>query len=168
MRNGMRRFWVLLPIVASLATECDETPRGAVPTSIATVDLVLTSRPAPPPPNEADYEACLARMDNLPNHVRPSWRATVAQPTGTPVLFTEGSPNIFEVRFADVPVDYLNTMTVHDVNECARDPQGDGHVTMGVTVNGTAVTTVVGPNDDTLAFELNADGTVSPLSTTMP
>ena len=160
MRSFERRYWVLVPILASMAVQCDEAPRGAIPTLIARVELVLNSVPAPPPADMTAFTVCLNRMDGLPNHVRPSWRSSVEQPSGEAVLFAETAPNVWRVVFGDVPVNFLNTMTVHDTNECARDTNGQGHVTMGVTVNGTPITMVVGVG--ALAFELNEDGTVKP------
>ena len=74
-------------------------------------------------------------------------------------LLTETSDNVWTRNFFDVPVGFTNTMTVHDVNECARNPEGNGHVVMGVTVNGTTVDRVVG-EDNTLVFEVSADGSV--------
>ena len=148
-------------MMASMATQCGETPRGTVPTMIGQVDLVLDSVPEPLPADLDTLVPCLNRMDGLQNHVRPSWRASFSDPTGEVVLFTERFPNVFAVTFLDVPVDFVNTMTVHDTNECTRDPAGSGHVTMGVTVNGTPVTTIVG-SDNVLSFDLNPDGSIKP------
>ena len=67
--------------------------------------------------------------------------------------------DVWSANFFDVPVGFTNTMTVHDTNECARDPEGNGHVVMGVTINGTVVDQVVGA-DNALAFEVGADGSV--------
>ena len=151
-----RRGWVLLPIVASMATQCDTTPRGVTPSPIASVELVLESLSAPPASDANGFAACLNRWDvnDDENHLRPSWRAN------DPVALVEASPNVFTADFPDVPVGVLNTMTVHDRNECARNPIGDGHVTMGVTVNGTLITQVVGVN--ALAFEVDEEGVVGP------
>ena len=109
--------------------------RGAIPTRVTRVDLVLNSVPADPPEDLDAFIACLNRMDGLQNHVRPSWRSSVGEPEGEVVLMEEVMPNVWQAVFLDVPVDFLNTMTVHDTNECAREPFGVGHVTMGVTVN---------------------------------
>ncbi len=166
MRIFLRRYWVLLPMVASMAVQCDQAPRGAIPSLVARVNLVLNSVPEPPPADTDAFILCLNRMDGLQNHVRPSWRSSNDEPSGEVVLFTETSPNIWAAVFFDVPVDFLNTMTIHDTNECARNPAGMGHVTTGVTVNGIEVTAVVG--DDALFFELNEDGTVKPPPPLMP
>lgn len=158
MRNCLRQYWVVLPVLASMAAQCDPTPRGATPSMITSVDIVLTSA-AVAPPKDADelvaFAACLQRMDGLPNHVRASWRGNDAD------FLTETSTNsgVWTAMFFDVPVGLTNTMTVHDVSECARNPGGSGHVTMGVTVNGTVVDRVVG-SDNTLFFDVTADGTV--------
>ena len=151
-----RRGWVLLPIVVSLATECGTTPRGVSPTPVASGELVLESL-SPPPALDADvFAACLNRWDvnDDENHLRPSWRSN------DPVALVETSPDVFTADFPDVPVGILNTMTVHDRNECARNPIGDGHVTVGVTVNGTLITRVVGVN--ALAFTVDEEGVVAP------
>ena len=150
MTDLMRRGWVLLPILASLGTQCDTAPRGVPPAPITRIEVVLRSVAAPG--GNPEVAACLARMDDLANHIRPSWRGN------QPVLLTETAPAVFRAEFLDVPIGILNTMTVHDRNECARDPQGDGRVTMGVTVNGTPITRVVGTK--TLAFELDEQGMV--------
>ena len=160
MRNFLRRYWVLLPMVASMATQCNQTQRPGLPTLAVRVDLVLNSVPAGPPVDLVAFNACLGRMDGLGNHVRPSWRSSGAEPSGAAVLFTETSANVWTAVFFDVPVDFLNTMTIHDTNECARNPAGQGHVTTGVTVNGVEITAVVGQG--ALAFELNEDGSVKP------
>lgn len=160
MRNTLRRFWVLLPILATTATQCAETPRGTAPTPIATVELVLNSVPASSATDDVAFDACLGRMGQLANHVRPSWRATTSEPSGQVVLLVETSTDVFSASFLDVPVNLLNTMTVHDTNECAREPDGNGHVAMGVTINGTEITMV--GIDNALSFVLNEDGTVQP------
>ena len=160
MRKLLRQYWVILPVLASMATQCDQTPRPAFPTMVVPIDIVLTSVTADAP-TDADglsaVAACLQGQDpdgmgGLPNHVRGSWRGNDAD------LLTETSPNVWVATFFDVPVGFTNTMTVHDVNECTRNPDGKGHVTMGVTVNDTVVDRVVG--DNTLFFEVSADGSV--------
>ncbi len=160
MRNLLRRYWFLLPMVASLATQCDETPRGAVPTSFIDATLVLTSVPAPPVGDLDAFLGCIERMGSSDNHVRPSWRDNANTPQYDPaqVTLTERSPNMFAADFFDVPVDLQNTLTVHDVNECRRNPAGDGRLTMGVTVNGMSITQVVG--NDALLFIIAGDGTI--------
>ena len=156
MRKLLRQYWVVLPVLASMATQCDQTPRPALPTMITSVDIVLTSVAADAP-TDADgrvaFAACRQRMDGLPNHIRASWRGNDAD------LLTETSTNVWTATFFDVPVGFTNTMTVHDVSECARNPEGNGHVSMGVTVNGTVVDRVVG-GDNALFFEVSADGSV--------
>ena len=158
MRDLLRRYWFLLPMVASLATQCDETPRGALPTRFIDATLVLTSVPAPP---VGDLDAgCIDRMGSSDNHVRPSWRDDASTPQYDPaqVTLAKMSPNIFAADFFDVPVGLQNTMTVHDVNECRRNPEGDGRLTMGITLNGTSITQVVG--NDALLFVSDADGMI--------
>ena len=62
---------MLLPIVASIAVQCDQAPRGGIPTLVVKVDLVLNSVPEPPPADSDAFIDCLNRMDGLQNHVRP-------------------------------------------------------------------------------------------------
>ena len=157
MREFLQRYWVIVPVLASMASQCGQTPRGTMPTQIASIDLVFKSVGATVPTDPAGstaYESCLQRMDGLPNHLRASWRGNAIS------LLTETSSNVWTATFGDVPVGFTNTMTVHDTNECARDPDGSGHVVRGITVNGTVVDQVVGANK-TLAFEVSADGSVS-------
>ena len=148
----LRRYWFVLPVLASLATECGESPRGAIPTRIVPIELVLNSVSAPLPADQQEFINCLNRMGGLENHVRPSWRGNDV------TLLDETAPNVFSASFPDVPADFQNTMTVHDTNECARDPEGQGHVTSGVTVNGVEITRAVGAG--VLSFVVQEDGTV--------
>ena len=156
MHRLLERYWVLFPILASLATQCGESPRGAVPTVVRPAEVVLTSVPAPIPKDGAELDAfqdCLVRM-NSANNVRASWEFDEV------VLLQERSPNVWAVTFGFVPVGLTNTMTVHDTNECARNSDGDGRVTMGVSVNGTVVDRDFGTNG-TLAFVIDTDGAVT-------
>ena len=153
MLTTLRRYWFLFPLLASLATECGESPRGTLPTSIVPIALVLNSVAAAPSADEQEFTNCLNRMGGLQTHVRPSWRADAV------TLLEETAPNVFSASFPDVPVGMQNTMTVHDVNECARDPEGQGHVTSGVTVNGVEITRVIGSG--VLTFIVEEDGTVT-------
>jgi len=161
MRYFLQRYWVVVPILASMASCSDQySPRGTMPTQITSIDLVVKSVGAPVPidsTGSAAYESCLQRMDGLPNHIRASWRGNEIS------LLTETSPNVWTETFYDVPVGFTNTMTVHDTNECAREPDGNGHVVRGITVNGTVVDQVVG-DDNTLVFEVRADGSVGAAS----
>ena len=75
------------------------------------------------------------------------------------VVLNESEPNVFIMRFNDVPIGINNTMTVRDVNECRRNPDGDASVVTGVTINGTPIQQIV-PRTNTLTFILEADGTV--------
>ena len=172
IRNALRRYWFVFPVLASLATDCQETPRGAVPTGIAAVEIVLQSRPAPPPPDRRAVEDCLARLGDVGTHVRPSWRdnAFTRQFDPERVPLVETSPNTFAALFRDVPANVQLTLTVHDVNQCRRMPviagtpgvQGrfaDGRVTTGVFANGTPLTTVVG--NDALVLLVAPDGTIA-------
>ena len=160
MRNLLRRYWFLLPMVASLATQCDETPRGALPTRFIDATLVLTSAPAPLAGDQDAFLGCIERMGSFDNHVRPSWRDNASTPQYDPeqVTLTEMSPNVFAADFFGTPVGLQNTMTVHDVNECRRNPEGDGRLTMGITLNGTSMTQVVG--NDALLFIIDGDGMI--------
>ena len=156
MQRALRYYWILLPVLASMATECGQTPRGVMPTSVTSVELILASVPAQVPTDlesKADYDACLRRM-GVQNNVRPSWE-------GRQMIFFEPSgSDVWSVVLTNVPVGFTNTMTVHDTNECAREPEGDGRVVTGVTANGTVVDLVVGENR-TLSFEVSRDGSVT-------
>ena len=154
MVNALRRYWFLFPVIASLATQCDESPRGAIPSLVVNVAFVLDSVPAPPPADQQELVNCLNRMGGLQNHIRPSWRANEV------VLLPQVGENRFAEDFPDVPAGFQNTVTVHDVNECARDPEGLGHVTMGVSVNGTMLTRILDASNGVFTFIVNEDGTV--------
>ncbi len=170
LRNALRRYWFVFPVLASLATDCQQTPRGAVPTGIATVEIVLQSRPATPHPNRQAVEACLTRLGTVGTHVRPSWRdnpfTAVFDPERVPLV--ETSPNTLAALFRDAPANTQLTLTVHDVNQCRRMPVtpatpggqlADGRVTTGVFANGAPLTTVVGNN--ALVLVVAPDGTVT-------
>ena len=160
MRNLLRRYWFFLPMVASLATQCNETPLGALPTRFIDATLVLTSVAATLAGDQDAFLGCIERMGSFDNHVRPSWRDNASTPQYDPeqVALTEMSPNVFAADFFDVPVGLQNTMTVHDVNECRRNFEGDGRLTMGITLNGTSMTQVVG--SDALLFIIDGDGMI--------
>ncbi len=148
----LRRYWFLVPVLVSLANQCSESPRGTLPTPIVAIDLVLNSSSELPPADQQGFNGCLNRMNGLQNHVRPSWRNNEV------TLLEETTPTVFRVSFPDVPANFQNTMTVHDTNECARDPGGQGHVTSGVTVNGVEITRNLGGG--VLGFIVQEDGTV--------
>ena len=172
MRSASSGFWIVLPVLASLATDCRNTPRGAVPTGVAQVEITLASSPAAPHADRQAVEDCLQRLGPIGNHVRPSWRddtSTTAYDPGR-VALVETSPNVFAASFRDVPARVQLTLTVHDVNECRRRPvipgmpgvQGrlaDGRVTAGVSANGTPLTRVAG--NDALVLVVASDGTVT-------
>lgn len=148
------RLWILAPILASMATQCDESPRGTSPSLIASVELRLDSMPAEEPTDEDEarrYGFCLQRM-SYANHVRPSWR------NREEINLVETAPGIFVAAFNDVPVNFSNSVIVHDENECRRDPRGSGRVVTGVSINGQPVTRLVGPG--VLGFRIGADGVV--------
>ena len=167
----LRQYWFLLPVLASLATQCDETPRGAVPTGIVTIEVMLESSPAPLPPadQQAGFEACLDRMENE-NNVRAAWLDNPNTPDFDPerVFFDEVAPNMFAATLDGVPTGVQTTLTVHDVNECRRNPilnaletgfAADGRVVEGVSANGTPLERVVGA--DAFLIVVAADGTIS-------
>ena len=141
-----------------MATDCKESPRGVQPTQIVTAEFRLRSQSAPIPPagSQRAFQDCLTRMKSETNVV-PSWRSGAA---GLDVVtLTESAANVFTMQFNDIPVDIANSMTVRDVNECRRNPDGDASVVTGVTINGTPIQRVV-PGTRTLTFVLEADGTV--------
>ena len=171
MPKNLRKTWVLLPVLASLASQCDETPRGTVPTSITTVEIALTSTLVSSVGNSDDIDDCLMRLGAIGTHVRPSWRdnsqTSEFDPEHVPLI--EMSSNRFVATFNDVPVNVQTTLTVHDENECRRHPMAtgvaeimnrpaDGRVVDGVTANGTLLNTIVGNN--ALLLTVGADGIV--------
>ena len=50
-------------------------------------------------------------------------------------------------------------MTVHDRNQCRREPRGEGRVTTGVSVNGTPLERVIATTN-ALQFAVDEDGVV--------
>ena len=140
--------------LASTATECEQSPRGLVPSPLARVEIRLASEPAPDPTAEQRdaFEGCLVRMDQE-NSVKPSWRNYVA------TTMAETAPNVFAAEFFDVPVDILHTITVHDRNECRRETRGNGRVITGVSVNGTTLERVL-VDTRALQFAVDGDGVV--------
>ena len=158
MMTRLSHYWIILPIVASMATDCNESPRGVQPTQIVTAEFRLRSQSAsiPPAGSQRAFQDCLTRMKSETNVV-PSWRSGTA---GLDVVtLTESAPNVLTMQFNDIPVDIAKKMTVLDVNECRSNPDGDAGVVTGVTINGTPIQRVV-PGTRTLTFVLEADGTV--------
>ena len=159
--GGLRsRIWILAPILASLATQCDESPRGTAPSPITSLELRLESVAAHEPTGEDEarmYGFCLERMSNV-NHVRPSWRTREEPRARREVTLRETAGNVFVASFNDVPVNFSNNIIVHDENECRREPRGSGRVVTGVFINDQPVTRVVGPG--VLGFTISADGVV--------
>ena len=155
MLKRPRRYWMILPIVASMATQCDESPRGAIPSRIVAIELRLVSQPAPDPSanRQLDFEVCLVKM-NFETNIVASWR------NGDVVVLDELGSNVFTKQFDDVPTGLPNTMSVRDRNECRRNPNGNGTVITGVSINGTPIERVV-PNTRVLTFLVDDDGMVS-------
>ena len=157
MSHTPRRASLLLlaAAAASLGTDCGQSPRGLAPSPIAAAAFRLVSRPAAvPSPGQTDqFTTCLQRMGEVTNVV-PSWRSFAL------VALAESAPNVFEARFLDVPVGATNSLTVHDPNQCRRDPEGSGRVTDGVSINGTTLDRV-NPSTGQLFFTIDIDGAVS-------
>lgn len=167
-----RRCWILLPVLASLATDCDDASRATAPTRVTTVEIALESRTATGA-STAAVEACLERLGAAGKHVRPSWRDSYFTGGFDPehVPLAQTAPNRYAASFNDVPANTQLTLTVHDENECLRRPVipgtpdepgrlSDGRVTAGVSANGIPLTRVVG--NDALLLVVAADGVVSP------
>ena len=154
-RRPSSLFLVAAAALASMATDCEQSPRGLEPSPLVRVEIRLESMPAAEPPAEqqAAFERCLERMDQ-DNNVRPSWRNYAA------TTLTESAPNVFRAEFFDVPVNIVHTMTVHDRNECRREPLGEGRVAAGVSVNGTTLERVVAATR-AFQFTVDEDGVVS-------
>ena len=144
-------FLVLAAALASMATQCEQGPRGLEPSPLARVEIRLESVPAPDPTAE-QFEPCLTRMGG-DNNVRPSWQNYAA------TTLTEAAPNVFEAVFFDVPVNIVHTITVHDRNQCRREPLGEGRVITGVSVNGTRLERVLSQTN-ALQFAVDEDGVV--------
>ncbi len=145
---------VVTAALASTASDCEQSPRGLEPSPLATIQVRLESEPAAEPGAEqqAAFEGCVNRMGD-DNNVKPSWRDYVA------TSLTETAPNVYEAQFFDVPVNILHTMTVHDRNQCRRDPRRDGRVATGVSINGTPVERVI-LETNALQFAVDEEGVV--------
>ena len=153
-RKTSSLFLVAAAALASMATDCEQSPRGLEPSPLVRVEIRLESEPAAEPAadQQTAFERCVERME-VENNVRPSWRDYA------PTTLTETAPNIFLAEFFDVPANVVHTMTVHDRNQCRRDPLGDGRVSTGITVNGTIVGRVIAATD-ALQFSIDEDGVV--------
>lgn len=166
-----RRCWILLPMLASVATDCQDASRATAPTTVTSVEITLESQPASGARTPA-VNACLERLGSVAQHVRPSWRDNyfTAQFDPARVALAQTAPNRYAASFNDVPANTQVTLTVHDENECFRRPVipgtadepgrlADGRVTTGVSANGTPLTRVVGA--DALLLIVGTDGVVS-------
>lgn len=166
-----RRCWILLPVLASLATDCEDSSRPAVPTTVTSVEIVLESQPASGARDVA-VNACLERLGSPAQHVRPSWRDSFFTAEFDPqrVPLVQTAPRRYAARFDDVPANTQLTLTVHDENECLRRPVipgtvdepgrlADGRVTSGVFANDVPLRRVVG--NDALLLVVGTDGVVS-------
>ena len=166
-----RRCWILLPMLASLATDCEDASRGAAPTTLTSVEIVLESQLASGARSVA-VEACLERLGGVGKHVRPSWRDNYFTAEFDParVALVQAAPNRFAASFNDVPANSQLSVTVHDENECVRRPiipgalnepgrLADGRVTSGVSANGVPLRRVVG--NAALLLVVGTDGVVS-------
>ena len=166
-----RRCWILLPILASLATDCEDASRATSPTIVTAVEIVYESQPASGARTPA-VEACLERLGSVSPHVRPSWRDNyfTSQFDPAPVALVRTTANRYAASFNDVPANTQLTLTVHDASECYRRPiipgtpdqpaaLADGRVTTGVSANGTPLRRVVG--NDALLLLVGTDGVVS-------
>ena len=156
MINPHRRSSLLLVVtaaVASMATDCEQGPRGLEPSPLARIEIRLESEPPDPSAGRQDtVERCLTRVGD-DNNVKPSWRDYA------PTALTESAPNVFTAEFFDVPVNIVHTMTVHDRNQCWREPRGEGRVTAGVFVNGTRLERVLAATN-ALQFAVDEEGVV--------
>ena len=166
-----RRCWILLPMLASLATDCEDASRATAPTTVTAVEIVLESQPASGGRTTA-VQACLERLGSPSKHVRPSWRDNyfTAQFDPARVPLAQTAPNRYAASFNDVPANTQVTLTVHDENECYRRPVipgtpdqpgglADGRVTTGVSANGAPLRRVVG--NGALLLIVGTDGVVS-------
>lgn len=157
MINPRRRSALLLvaaSALASTAAECEQSPRGLAPTALIRIEIRLDSVPAgdPPADQQANLERCLTRMEQ-DNKVKPSWQNYVS------TVLVETAPNVFTAEFFDVPANIVHTITVHDRNECRREPGGEGRVVTGVSVNGTTLEHVI-TTTRALQFAVDDDGAV--------
>jgi hypothetical protein len=149
-----RRLWILIPILLSLAGQCDDfQSTGTVPSAVVGITLTLTSPQVPPPANPAvqgDYDRCLGLAPRP--QVRPSWRDYAV------IDLQSLGANRWQAFFNDVPAGYTHTAYVTDPNECARNPAGSGRTTTGVAVDGVAPRVAA---NGALLFTVEPDGRVS-------
>lgn len=154
MRPSSRRRWILIPVLLSLAGDCDQfQSTGTVPSAIVAVTLTLTSPQVAPPAHpavQADYQRCLGLAPRP--QVRPSWRDYAV------IDFQSAGADRWQAGFNDLPSGYTHTIYVTDPNECARNPAGLGRTTTGVTVDGVAPRVF---SSGALLFTVEADGRVT-------
>jgi len=149
-----RHVWILIPVLLSLAGECDDfQSTGTAPSAIAAVTLTLTSPQVPPPVDPAvqvNYSRCVGLAPRP--QVRPSWRDYAV------IDLQSAGAERWQSGFNDVPAGYTHTIYVTDPNECARNPAGLGRTTTGVTVEGVAPRAF---SSGALLFTVEPDGRVT-------
>ena len=132
----------------------DNNPVAPVPTAL--VEFVYNAATAQDAAIRAAFPDCVAAV--LDTHFHPSWRSFAR------VNMTAVGAGSWEITFDDVPVQQGLSLRISDPNACATDPNGAS--TVNVFANAILLTNIVSTPgnglEPGLAFDVAADGTVSP------
>jgi len=134
----------------------DDSTGLAAPTIFATVVFSYSAATSTDPSVAAMHSQC-AQGVNV-THLHAGWRNFQA------FALTAVAPDRWEITFTDVPVGFEQRIRISDPNSCTLNATGAS--TEGVSANGILLTRVVDTPgsgiEPGLAFEVEADGSVSP------
>ena len=148
-------FFVLGIMLGLSACRDDSTGLDA-PTGFATVTFSYSASTSTDPSVAAIHSQCVQGVGVT--HLHAGWRNFQS------FALTAVEPDRWEITFTDVPVGSEQRIRISDPNACVLNATGAS--TEGVSANGILLTRVVDTPgsgiEPGLAFEVEADGSVSP------
>ena len=155
--SNLQAIGLLLAMATVACGGSSGDPAGGV-VSIPTVQVafVYLASTVTDPAVAAAFPGCVANVGQT--HFHPSWRSFAR------VNMTAVGAGSWEITFDDVPVQQGLSLRISDPNACATDPNGAS--TVNVFGNAVLLTNIVSTPgnglEPGLAFDVAADGTVSP------